>query len=214
MRYMLSFHHYIIIIISYLIGSVSFSHLLVKWFGKKDVISEGSHNAGAMNSYEITGNRFVGISVFFLDLLKGFFTVFAAYNLGYSMFMSAAVAGVWVVIGHNYSIFLKFKGGRGLAAGVGVLLAINPFALILWAVMWLMGYYIIKHDVHIANAVALVTAPVLLYSAPEQMIRLMDTITVYDANNYRILVAILCIIILIRHVKPLIDYFKNTKEKS
>jgi len=115
--------------ISYLIGSIPTAHLITKKVGGKLVWLEGSGNVGAMNVYRTTGSVKLMVLATSLDVGKGALAVLIAQwlgFLGYSSEFGLMTAVIFLVLGHNYSLFLKFRGGRGLASFLGVLLVVNP----------------------------------------------------------------------------------------
>jgi glycerol-3-phosphate acyltransferase PlsY len=118
--------------ISYLLGSIPTAYLLTKYVGGKLVWLEGSGNVGAMNVYRATGSVKLMVLATSLDVGKGALVVFLAQWLGYLGYrpeFGLMTAVFFLVLGHNYSLFLKFRGGRGLASFLGVLVAINPLLI-------------------------------------------------------------------------------------
>ena len=118
--------------ISYLLGSIPTAYLLTKYVGGKLVWLEGSGNVGAMNVYRATGSVKLMVLATSLDVGKGALVVFLAQwlgSLGYHPEFGLMTAVFFLVLGHNYSLFLKFRGGRGLASFLGVLVAINPLLI-------------------------------------------------------------------------------------
>ena len=115
--------------IAYLIGSIPTAYLITKKVGGKLVWLEGTGNVGAMNVYRTTGSVKLMILVTSLDIGKGALAVLIAQwlgFLGYSSGFGLMTAVIFLVLGHNYSLFLKFRGGRGLASFLGALLVVNP----------------------------------------------------------------------------------------
>ena len=201
--------NFVIILISYLLGCVPSALLIVKYFSGKDIRNEGTGNIGAMNSFEVTGNKYAGISVFLIDALKGFVAVYIANLLSNGNFTSIGISTVWVVLGHNYNYFLKFKGGKGLATAFGAMIYINPLTIILWALMWFTGYKIIKNDINAGNISASVLAPILLFSSPTELIKLMNIIPNDNIIALKILFIIICIVILIKHKENFKELVNN-----
>lgn len=115
---------------AYLLGSVSATYLVGKWLGGKDLRQYGSGSLGGSMVYEHVG-RWAVIPVVVFDVGKAAVPAFLAIYLGLGMPV-AAVAGMAAAIGHNWSIFLHFSGGRGMGTFAGVLLAIFP-----WGMVWL-----------------------------------------------------------------------------
>ncbi|SFJ57634.1 glycerol-3-phosphate 1-O-acyltransferase PlsY [Thermoflavimicrobium dichotomicum] len=107
------------ILLSYLIGSISFSYIVGKLTKGIDIRNYGSGNAGATNTVRVLG-KVPGLIVFILDALKGM----AAVGIGYLMADGNAavwmVCGIAAIVGHNWPIFLKFRGGKGIATTIGV----------------------------------------------------------------------------------------------
>jgi len=118
----------IIAIISYFLGNISFAYLLGKIFTKKDVRDYGSGNAGATNAIRAFGKK-IGIMVFVGDVLKGVIAVLIGRSYGGAM--GSYLAGALVIIGHNWPVLLNFKGGKGVATTIGVMIIINPLVTLI-----------------------------------------------------------------------------------
>lgn len=200
-----------IILISYFIGTFPTASIITKLFIKEDILQKGTGNAGAMNTYEVTKSRIAGISVFLIDAIKGFIAVSIARYFNGEAYISGGIAAVWVIIGHNYNIFLKYRGGRGLSTAAGAFLAINPLLVILWGLMWLTSYMIVKKDIIVANAIALVATPVMIFSSPNELIHLLSIWKVDDLIEFKILSSVICFVILLKHVEPLKKIFSEKK---
>ncbi|MTI47763.1 MAG: glycerol-3-phosphate 1-O-acyltransferase PlsY [Firmicutes bacterium] len=118
----------IIILIGYLLGSFASSFFLGKIFKKIDIREHGSGNAGATNALRVFGAKLAAIT-FILDILKGVVAVIIGrYILGES---GALIAGVSAVIGHNWPVLLGFKGGKGVATTIAIVMAIEPIIAII-----------------------------------------------------------------------------------
>jgi len=125
-------------IAAYLIGSFPTAYVIGKLTRGIDITKNGTGNIGAMNAYEVTGSKAITIAVGIIDMLKGFIAAFAAQNnfgLGIS---GALIAAFFVVLGHNYSMFMKFKGGRGLAAAAGAFIIIVPWSVVVYLAVYLL----------------------------------------------------------------------------
>ena len=112
----------VLFVISYLIGSISFSYLLTKVLRNEDIRNHGSGNAGATNTLRVLGKK-PAIAVLLLDCFKGILVVLVALWFTDSSFI-AVLCGLIAVIGHNYPVFYGFKGGKGVATAIGVFAAI------------------------------------------------------------------------------------------
>lgn len=117
----------------YLCGSIPFGLLLTKVFGTADLRSVGSGNIGATNVLR-TGRKDLAAATLLLDALKGTFAVLVAARLGPA---AAGVAALGAFLGHIYPVWLKFRGGKGVATFLGVLAALEPRAALVFAVVWL-----------------------------------------------------------------------------
>ena len=113
----------IIAICGYLLGSIPFGYLIGK-FLKVDLTKVGSGNIGATNASRALGKKF-GALVFILDLLKGSLPALIAMLMGFSPLQIVVIA-LSPILGHSFSIFMKFSGGKGVATSLGVLLAVAP----------------------------------------------------------------------------------------
>ena len=113
-----------IVTFCYVIGSIPFGVILVRLLHKVDLREYGSGNTGMTNVMRTTGTM-PGIIVLILDSGKGFAAVFLAQSLDQSLLIEVGSA-IAVLMGHNWAVFLNFKGGKGTATGVGALIAISP----------------------------------------------------------------------------------------
>lgn len=132
----------VVTIVGYLLGSISFAVIVAKRKGV-DIFKEGSGNPGATNVKRVLGGK-LGNTVFALDALKGMaaagwpLLAFAgAGDLGVRLGIIGLVAAI---IGHSYSVFLKFRGGKGVATTMGGLLAIMPVVLLIGLLLWLICF--------------------------------------------------------------------------
>ena len=120
---------FLLLILAYLVGSIPTGVILTKAFSEVDPRTQGSGNIGATNIYRTAGKK-LGIITLLGDILKGLIPVAIARGALESHFWIGAVALV-AFLGHVYPIFLKFKGGKGIATGLGVFLALAPLPAIL-----------------------------------------------------------------------------------
>lgn len=121
------------IVIGYLLGSISFSYLLGKWLKKIDIRNYGSGNAGATNTLRVLGKG-PAIAVLILDILKGIAAVLISKLIGGEEWIPFA-AGLSATIGHNWPVFFNFRGGKGVATTIGVLLVLIPYPALLAGVI-------------------------------------------------------------------------------
>lgn len=120
---------FLILIIAYLLGSLPFGYIITKLSSKKNLFEIGWKKNSGSNVFKNVG-KWQGILTFLLDAGKGFLAVYIPFYLGYSLLFQV-FCGILAVIGHNWSCFLNFKGGRGLATLVGALFLMSPYVLLL-----------------------------------------------------------------------------------
>jgi glycerol-3-phosphate acyltransferase PlsY len=142
----------------YLLGSIPFGLVITKFAGLGDVRNIGSGNIGATNVLR-TGNKKVAAGVLLADLLKGTIAVVVAQNFGLGAGM---LAGLCAFLGHLFPIWLKFKGGKGVATYIGVLLGLAPIAVLVFAIVWLSVAFIFRFS-SLAALCALTIVPIALY---------------------------------------------------
>ena len=146
----------IIILVSYLSGSIPFGFVLTKFFLKKDIRDIGSGNIGATNALR-TGNKIVGYSTLFLDMIKAVIPVIFVkiYFIEYLY-----IASLCVFIGHVFPIWLKFKGGKGVATYVGILCCINIYLGISFGIVWILTILIFKYS-SLSSLLAALSIPII-----------------------------------------------------
>ena len=131
-----------IIIISYLFGSIPFGLILTKTFIGKDIRKIGSGNIGATNVLR-SGNKLIGYLTLALDILKAVVPIlFINFYYNDQLY----VASLSVFIGHVFPVWLKFKGGKGVATYVGILFCLNYLSGIVFCVTWLLIFFIFKYS--------------------------------------------------------------------
>ena len=148
---------FLIGIISYLMGSVPFGFILTKIFLKKDIREIGSGNIGATNALR-TGNKTIGYSTLVLDILKAVAPVIYV-KIFYQDFLY--IASLCAFLGHVFPIWLKFKGGKGVATYVGILFAINIYFGIIFTISWFITFFISKYS-SLSSLVGAASIPIYL----------------------------------------------------
>lgn len=125
--------YFIVAVIAYLLGSIPFGYILMRVFRGEDVRAIGSGNIGATNVARKAPG--LGVATLILDAGKGFVAVALVPNVtrlgGYDYWLTAAVAAVFAILGHVFPVWLKFKGGKGVATGVGAFVALAPKAVLI-----------------------------------------------------------------------------------
>jgi glycerol-3-phosphate acyltransferase PlsY len=196
-----------ILLASYVVGSLPTAYLAVRFKSGIDIRKAGSGNVGAFNTFDVTKSKSVGIIVGLIDALKGFLVTATLAWVFKTSFELQAVGLFGVIIGHNYPVWLKFKGGRGLATGAGGLFAIGVAYTIVWCIVWFVVYRL-KKDIHTGNLVAILAAPLLLLPFPGSWI---ESLTVSDctASGYRLLAYGLSAVLLLSHIDVVIKSKKQ-----
>jgi acyl phosphate:glycerol-3-phosphate acyltransferase len=182
--------------------------------GGKDLRSEGSGNIGARNLWDVGSSKLAAVVVGVLDALKGVLAVLLAQWLHGDWFEATAWAGVAVVFGHNYSVFLRMKGGRGLATAVGVFALVNPLVLILWGITYLTGYYVIRRNIHIACMTAIIGSTGLIWSLPNSSLIQTMLVGFWDITEFRLMVAGVACAHFLRHIEPVREAIQEADEED
>ena len=151
----------LIISISYLMGSIPFGLILTKVFLKKDIREVGSGNIGATNVLR-TGNKTIGYLTLILDVLKA---VLPVLYIKYKFPELVYISSLSVFIGHVFPVWLKFKGGKGVAAYVGILFSINYILGIVFAFSWLIIFFISKYS-SLGSILATLLIPIFIFLNP------------------------------------------------
>jgi glycerol-3-phosphate acyltransferase PlsY len=173
----------VMLFVSYLIGSIPFGLVVGKLFYHVDVRQHGSGNVGTTNVFRVLGKK-AGVAVLILDMLKGYIPALAAsliFNPWFTIFIAAAP-----VVGHMYSIFLKGRGGKGIATGAAVVLALEPRAFGIIIVVWVVLVLTLRY-VSLASLVATFLVPVIVIvnrdPLPYEIAAVLVTIVIFYAHR-------------------------------
>ena len=154
----------IIIIIAYLLGNISTSYIVAKKLAGVDIRTQGSGNAGSTNVLRTLGKK-AGALTFVGDVLKGLIAVLVARLIAYSTHMDqttcAYLAVVAVVLGHNYPVFLGFKGGKGVATSLGSMLGMNPLIALICLGFFIIVVAITKY-VSLGSILGIALSPIIM----------------------------------------------------
>lgn len=149
--------------LAYFLGSVPTGFLTAKWIKKIDIRKHGSGNMGATNVFRVVGAKW-GVFVMAADIFKGYLAVTALYPLffgdlyGTSALVAKMALGFAAVAGHNWTVFLKFKGGKGVATTCGVFMAIAPLSTLCALAVWFVMVWRTKY-ISVASIAAAATCP-------------------------------------------------------
>jgi len=203
-------------ILFYLIGSIPTAYLLVR-SKNIDITQTGSGNVGALNSFEVTGSKKIGVFVLVIDFLKGFIPSFILTRYLEAPLSISVLPILMLIVGHNFSVWLKFKGGRGLATAAGISIAINFWLLIIWCVLFLL-VFLVKRNVHAGNIAATVLMPLVLIFTSGFVVKFTydfySGADIYNFNWLFTLFASISILILIKHIGPLVELLKTKNIKK
>lgn len=145
-------------IIAYVLGSIPFGLILGKGIWRTDLRHHGSGNIGATNAWRILGKK-AGITIFLCDFLKGLVAVGIAQHLSDSAIV-AVLAAIFALVGHSFSFFMQFKGGKGVATGLGVLVMLMPTVSLIAFVLWSIIVYVTRY-VSLGSCVAALAVAIL-----------------------------------------------------
>ena len=202
----------LIAIIAYLIGSVNFSVILSKKFAGFDVREKGSGNAGTTNMLRSVGKKAAAITLI-CDILKGVVAIGIAILLGYIPDMNKElllqIAGIAVILGHTFPVFFGFKGGKGVATSLGVLLLSN-WQIGLICLVFALVLMILTRMVSVGSCAAAILFPVLTLFINEHYTVLTEG---KSGNVYFIYSVILAIIVLFNHRENIKRLLNGTENK-
>lgn len=194
----------LMLILSYLIGAIPNGYVIGKVFFKKDIREFGSGNTGATNSFRVLGKP-AGFIVTFLDIFKGFITVFFplwfpvhAQGPISTFFTHGLIVGIFAIIGHVYPIYLKFKGGKAVATSAGVVLGVNPILLLILAVIFFGILYLTKY-VSLSSIIAAISCVI-------------GSLIIHDYILFG-MSAFVSIILIFRHRSNIVRIFKGEEPK-
>ena len=186
-----------LIIIFYLLGSLPFALILTKIFGYGDIRNIGSGNVGATNVLR-TGNKFLAFGVLCLDVLKGLlpFLILNSFFENIAL-LHAILLCHFSILGHIFPVWLKFKGGKGVATYIGFLFGINLFLGLYFIIIWMVIALISRYS-SLSSIIALLIAPIYFF---------------INSNNYiSVFLLYLFLIIIFKHrenIKRLINRTEN-----
>jgi glycerol-3-phosphate acyltransferase PlsY len=150
----------ILVIVSYFLGAVPFSYIAGRLLRGIDLREYGSGNLGAANTFRVLG-RGAAIPVLLADIGKGFLAVKLVQYYGLEGYQYAIIAALIVIIGHNYSIFVRFAGGKGVGTTAGTFLAMAPCAVLICLAIWIV-LLIISRIVSVASMIAASCLPIAI----------------------------------------------------
>ena len=184
----------IVAIYSYFLGSIPFGLLLTKIFLKKDIRTVGSGNIGTTNVLR-TGNKFLAISTLALDLLKGYISVYITIFYFESL---TSLSALICFIGHIFPVWLKFKGGKGVATYLGVILALSYKFFFIFIVAWIFLSFLFRF----ASLSSMISTLIVFFYA-----------YFYEINNNILILFIFFVMILFTHKENILRLKSSTENK-
>ena len=192
---MLNIELFLIIIVSYLFGSIPFGLLLTKIFLKKDIRKIGSGNIGATNVLR-SGNKILGYSTLALDILKAVLPIlYIKFFMNDYLYISA----LSIFIGHVFPIWLKFKGGKGVASYLGILCCLDIYTALIFGVVWISIFILFKFS-SLSSLLASLTIPIFYFF--------------YNSNSDYYFYFMMFILIFFTHRENIKRLRNNTESKS
>jgi len=179
------------LVAAYLIGSIPTGYIFGRALKGVDIREFGSGNLGATNVFRVMG-RLPGILVLAIDVLKGF--VCATYIASFFLYISPAarpelyrvLAGLAVIAGHNWTVFLKFRGGKGVATSAGVVIGLIPKVFWLGFLVWTIVFSVTGY-ISLASIIASIAVPLfaLVFSEPTEIVIFMSILCLVIAYKHR-----------------------------
>ena len=192
---MLNFELFLIILVSYLFGSIPFGLLLTKIFLKKDIREIGSGNIGATNVLR-AGNKILGYSTLVLDILKAVLPIlYIKFFMNDYLYISA----LSIFIGHVFPIWLKFKGGKGVASYLGILCCLDVVTALIFGVIWISVFILFKFS-SLSSLLASLVIPIFHFF--------------YNSNSDYYFYFMMFILIFFTHRENIKRLRNNTESKS
>jgi glycerol-3-phosphate acyltransferase PlsY len=195
-------------LVAYLLGSIPFGYILVRLFLKEDIRAKGSGNIGATNVIR-SGSKGLGALTFLLDACKGYAAVILASHLASIPALApvdhqnaAALAALFAILGHIYTVWLRFKGGKGVATALGVFLALAPWAALAGLAVFILTVVLTRY-VSLGSILAAVVFPIAAWLLPH-------------APRTPLLTAVICIvpvIIILKHHQNIARLLHGTENR-
>jgi glycerol-3-phosphate acyltransferase PlsY len=197
---------FLVAVFSYFCGSVPFGLILTKFFSGKDIRNIGSKNIGATNVLR-TGNKYLAFATLILDILKGYFVVIIAQQYFLELIQLSALL---VFLGHLFPIWLKFKGGKGVATFIGILFALSYGLTLLFILTWITVALIFKYS-SLSSIFASITVFVISF-IKENVIKAFDP-NISNVSDIKFLLFIFLILIIYTHKNNIFNLINRTELK-
>ena len=197
---------FLVAVFSYFCGSIPFGLILTKAFSGKDIRDVGSGNIGATNVLR-TGNKYLAIATLILDILKGYIAVIITKQFFPELIQLSALL---VFLGHIFPIWLKFKGGKGVATFLGILLALSYSLTLLFILSWITVALIFKYS-SLSSIFASITVFIISF-IKENIIKSIDP-NISNVSDIKLLLFIFLILIIYTHKNNISNLINRTEHK-
>lgn len=187
----------------YLLGSIPSSFIMAKILKGIDLRDHGSGNLGAANTFRILGAK-AAVPVLIIDIGKGFLAVKLVTMAGIDNFAFVALAALMAILGHNYSVFVKFSGGKGVGTTTGAFLAIVPVAVLICLIIWLV-LLLTTRIVSLASIAASIALPLAVLLSRYYMGR--------DINILAVALSVIVAVVVVYKHRSNIQRLRNGTEK-
>ncbi len=191
-------------VVAYLFGSLPTAYLLIRFFKKQDIRQTGSGNVGALNTYRSSKKPALALVVLLVDALKGYIPVILFSSLTRTDGLMLMLIGAGAVLGHTFPVWLRFRGGRGLAVTAGFFLAVDPYVPALWVLVWLIYFLMIRKHI-VASLIATFLLPLIIFFMQDSYFDLTDLLIILPVS----------FVIFLKHIERLPDViFGGTAHKK
>lgn len=184
-------------VIAYLLGSIPNGLVFGKLIWGVDLRQYGSHNIGATNAWRTLG-KVPGFIIFLLDFLKGFLSVYIALKIAGTP-LAMVLAAIFAIVGHSASLFLHFKGGKGVATGLGVIVMLMPLPALIVFLVWL-AVVKLSGYVSLSSIIAAALVPVLAYA-------------MHYPTEYVVFSVLAAVLVIVRHHANITRLLNGTESK-
>ena len=191
----------LIALVGYLVGSFPTGYIIVRRFAGKNILEWGTGNVGTLNTLRATNSKLLTLATLSGDVLKGIVALVVGYSIaragGVETGLGAATGGIMAVVGHNYTVFLKFQGGKGIATSLPVLFYLAPLLVVLWLGVFFLTVATTRLLV-LGQILGTVAVPIVGYLlVPDPIVP----------------VSILALLVFIRHASRIRNIVKGTEPK-
>ena len=191
----------LIALIGYLVGSFPTGYIIVRRFARKNILEWGTGNVGTLNTLRATNSKLLTLATLSGDVLKGMLALLVGFAFakagGVDTELGAATGGIMAVVGHNYTVFLKFQGGKGIATSLPVLFYLAPLLVVLWIGVFFLTVAATRLLV-LGQILGTVAVPIVGYLlVPDPIVP----------------VSILALLVFIRHASRIRNIVKGTEPK-